>query len=81
MLPVMKTRLLRQLGYLAFAFNQINEREEKIIGKKEIKSEVYFKDSKITYLVIEEVEEEGIAKLVEKILLNIILTSCNGGLC
>ena len=27
---------MRELGYPAFAFNQINEREEKIIGKKEV---------------------------------------------
>ena len=74
MLSVMTTRLLRELGYPAFAFNQINEREEKIIGKKE-------DDSKITYFVIEEVEEESIVKLIEKMLVNIILTGCNGGLC
>ena len=38
-------------------------------------------NSKITYFVIEEVEEESIVKLIEKMLVNIILTGCNGGLC
>ena len=49
MLPVMTTRQLRELGYPAFAFNHLKEREEKIIGKKEVKtiykenvSEYYF---------------------------------------
>ena len=32
-------------------------------------------------VVIEEVEEESIVKLIEKMLVNIILTGCNGGLC
>ena len=45
MLPVMTTRLLRQPAHPAFAFNQINEREEKIIGKKEVKTE-YYSESK-----------------------------------
>ena len=81
MLPVMTTRLLRELGYPAFAFNQINEREEKIIAKKEVQT-IYKEDnSKITYFVIEEVDEESIVKLIEKMLVNIILTGCNGGLC
>ena len=81
MLPVMTTRLLRELGYPAFAFNQINEREENIIGKKEVKT-IYKEDnSKITYFVIEELEVESIVKLIEKMLVNIILTGCNGGLC
>ena len=81
MLPVMTTRQLRELGYPAFAFNKINEREEKIIGKKEVKT-IYKEDSsKITYFVVEDVEEESIVKLIEKMLVNIILTGCNGGLC
>ena len=68
-------------GIPSFAFNQINEREEKIIGKKEVKT-IYKEDSsKITNYVIEEVEEESIVKLIEKMLVNIILTGCNGGLC
>ena len=74
-------RLLRQLGYPGFAFNQINEREEKIIGKKEVKTEYYSESKEITYFVIEEVEEESVVKLIEKMLVNIILTGCNGGLC
>ena len=48
-------RLLRQPGYLAFAFDQINERGEKIIGKKEVKTEYYSESTEITYFVIEEV--------------------------
>ena len=61
--------------------SKINEKEDKIIGKKEVKT-IYKEDnSKITYFVIEEVEEESIVKLIEKMLVNIILTSCNGGLC
>ena len=56
MLPVMTTRLLRELGYPAFAFNQINEREEKIIDKKEVKTIYKEKDSKITYFVIEDMK-------------------------
>ena len=77
-LLVMTTRQLRQLGYPAFDFDQINEREEKIIGKKEVKT-IYKEDSsKITYFVIEEVEEESIVKLIEKKLVNIILTGYNG---
>lgn len=72
---------MRQLGYPAFAFNHLEEREDKIIGKKDVKT-IYKEDkSKITYFVIEEVEEESIVKLIEKMLVNIILTSCNGGLC
>ena len=64
MLPVMTTRLLRELGYPVFAFDQINEREDKIIGKKEVKT-IYKEDSsKITYFVVEEVEEESIVKLI-----------------
>lgn len=35
----------------------------------------------MTYFVIEEVEVESIVKLIEKMLVNIILTGCNGGLC
>ena len=54
---------------------------DKIIGKKEVKT-IYKEDSsKITYFVIEEVEEESIVKLIGKMLVNIILTGCNGGLC
>ena len=64
-----------------FAFNQINEREDKIIGKKEVKIEYYSESKEITYFVIEKVEEESIVKLIEKMLVNIILTGCNGGLC
>lgn len=81
MLPVMTTRLLRELGYLVFAFNQCKESEEKIIGKKEVKTECYSESKKITYFVIEELEVESIVKLIEKMLLNISLTSCNGELC
>ena len=56
MLPVMTTRLLRELGYPAFAFNQLEEREEKIIGKKEVKT-IYKEDnSKITYFVTEDMK-------------------------
>ncbi len=71
----------QKLGYPAFAFDQINEREEKIIGKKEVKTEYYSESKEITYFAIEEVEEESIVKLIEKMLFNIILTGCNGGLC
>ena len=53
MLPVMTTRLLRELGYPAFAFNHINEREDKITGKKEVKTEYYSESKEITYFVIE----------------------------
>ena len=81
MLPVMTTRQLRELGYPAFALDQINEREETIIGKKEVKTIYKEDDSKRTYFVIEELEEESIVKLIEKMLVNIILTGCNGGLC
>ena len=81
MLPVMTTRQLRELGYPAFAFDQINGREEKIMGKKEVKIEYYSESKEITYFFIEEVEEELIVKLIEKMLVNIILTGCNGGLC
>ena len=81
MLPVMTTRLLQEQWYPAFAFNHLEEREDKIIGKKEVKT-IYKEDSsKITYFVIEEMEEESIVKLIEKMLVNIILTGCNGGLC
>ena len=69
---------MQKLGIPAFAFNQINKREEKIIGKKEVKIIYKEKDSKITYFVIEEVEEESIVKLIDKMLVNIILTGCNG---
>ena len=59
----------------------MKEREDKIIGKKEVKA-IYKEDnSKITYFVIEDVEKESIVKLKEKMLVNIILTGCNGGLC
>ncbi len=81
MLPVMTTRLLRQPAHPAFAFNQINEREEKIIGKKEVKTEHYSESKEITYFVIEELEVKSIVKLIEKMLVNIIITGCNGGLC
>ena len=54
---------------------------KKIIGKKEVKTEYYSESKEITYFVIEEVEEETIVKLIEKMLVNIILTGCNGGLC
>ena len=56
MLPVMTTRQLRELGYPAFAFNQINEREDKIIGKKEVKTEYYSESKEITYFVIEDMK-------------------------
>ena len=52
-----------------------------IIGKKEVKIEYYSESKEITYFVIEEVEEESIVKLIEKMLVNIILTGCNCGLC
>ena len=52
-----------------------------IIGKKEVKIEYYSESKEITYFFIEEVEEELIVKLIEKMLVNIILTGCNGGLC
>ena len=68
-------------GIPSFAFNQINEREDKIIGKKEVKTIYKEDDSKITYFVIEELEEVSIVKLIEKMLVNIILTGCNGRLC
>ena len=49
--------------------------------KKEVKT-IYKEDNcKITYFVIEEVEQESIVKLIEKMLFNIILTGCNGGIC
>lgn len=81
MLPVMTTRFVHRNGIPIFCFKRKKERKGKIIDKKEIKSEVYVNDSKITYFVIEEVEEESIVKLIEKMLVNISLTSCNGGLC
>ena len=56
MLPVIITRLLLELGYPAFASNQINEREDKIIGKKEIKTEYYSESKEITYFVIEDMK-------------------------
>ena len=59
----------------------MKEREDKIIGKKEVKIEYYSESKEITYFFIEEVEEELIVKLIEKMLVNIILTGCNGGLC
>lgn len=59
----------------------MKEREDKIIGKKEVKTEYYSESKGITYFVIEEVEEESVVKLIEKMLVNIILTGCNGGLC
>ena len=62
MLPVMTTRLLRELGSPAFAFNQCKKREDKIIGKKEVKTEYYSENKETTYFVIEEVEEESIVK-------------------
>ena len=37
-------------------FNQINEREEKIIVKKEIKTEYYSESKEITYFVIEDMK-------------------------
>ena len=46
MLPVMTTRQLRELGYPVFAFDQINEREEKIIGKKKLKLNIIQKVKK-----------------------------------
>ena len=51
------------------------------MAKKEVKTEYYSESKEITYFVIEEVEEESIVKLIEKMLVNIILTGCNGGLC
>ena len=68
-------------GIPSFAFNHLKEREDKIIGKKEVKTEYYLESKEITYFVIEKVEEESIVKLIEKMLVNIILTGCNGGLC
>ena len=59
----------------------MKEREDKIIGRKEVKTEYYLESKEITYFVIEEVEEESIVKLIEKMLFNIILTGCNGGIC
>ena len=53
-------------GCASFAFNQINEREDKIIGKKEVKTEYYSESKEITYFVIEELEVESIVKLIEK---------------
>ena len=53
----------------------------KIYDIYEVKTIYKEDDSKITYFVIEEVEEESIVKLIEKMLVNIILTGCNGGLC
>ena len=61
--------------------SKINEKEDKIIGKKEVKTEYYSESKEIKYFVIEEVEDESIVKLIEKMLVNIILTGCNGGLC
>ena len=58
----------------------MKEREDRIIGKKEVKTEYYSESKEITYFVIEDVEEESIVKLIEKMLVNIILTGCNGGL-
>ena len=49
--------------------------------KKKLKLNIIQKVKKITYFVIEDVEEESIVKLIEKMLVNIILTGCNGGLC
>ena len=77
----MLVRLIATTGTPSFAFNQCKEREEKIIGKKEVKTEYYSESKEITYFVIEKVEEESIVKLIEKMLVNIILTGCNGGLC
>ena len=57
----------------------MKEREDRIIGKKEVKTEYYSESKEITYFVIEYVEEESIVKLIEKMLVNIILTGCNGG--
>ena len=59
----------------------MKEREDRIIGKKEVKTEYYSESKEITYFVIEDVEEESIVKLIEKMLVNIILTGCIGGLC
>ena len=59
----------------------MKERDDKIICKKEVKTEYYSESKEITYLVIEEVEDESIVKFIEKMLVNIILTGCNGGLC
>ena len=59
----------------------MKEREDRIIEKKEVKTEYYSESKEITYFVIEDVEEESIVKLIEKMLVNIILTGCNGGLC
>ena len=59
----------------------MKEREDRIIEKKEVKTEYYSESKEITYFVIEDVEEESIVKLIEKMLVNIILTGCNGWLC
>ena len=80
MLPVMTTRPLRELAHPVSLW-PMKERENKIIGKKEVKTEYYSESKEITYFVIEKVEEESIVKLIEKMLVNIILTGCNGGLC
>jgi len=37
----------------------MKEREDKIIGKKEVKTEYYSESKEITYFVIEEVEVEN----------------------
>ena len=52
----------------------MKERECKIIGKKEVETIYKEKESKIMYFVIEDMEEESIVKLIEKMLVNIILT-------
>ena len=59
----------------------MKKREDKIIGKKEVKTEYYSESKEITYFVIEELEVESIVKLIEKMLVNIILNGSNGGLC
>ena len=46
----------RNLGVPVVAFDQINEREEKIMGKKEIKTEYYSESKEITYFVIEDMK-------------------------
>ena len=69
-------KLIKKVWQICLFYRQV-----KSLGKKEVKT-IYKEDnSKITYFVIEEVEEESIVKLIEKMLVNIILTGCNGGLC
>lgn len=60
-----------------FSYLPLILRQDKITGKKEVKTEYYSENKEIKYFVIEELEEELVVKLIEKMLVNIILTSCN----